>query len=350
MVELRDGTQTQEPAAPAASNTKSTRSTDGKHSGENDSANKENIEPGSFPDKVWLRDGEDMPNHSTTLGPVRRRRRGGVAKPKKKQRETGSHTANNEKASDEKSGEAETNRRGQKRSAETCSTDADASKRTRKDLEIEWDRSQLRDPRPTPERVLLPRKSEHELTEEELNSFQNPVPEHLRKKGRLNAIEKDQLFREKTKANIARSFHDLYECFDKGPSGSPTYDEAGFQLDYSKVTDWMKPRAYNKSAMVNGMEKSVERRTEEAKKMAALFFEGGKFTDGEHDIRGEELMKDKVSKDLGIAIHKVTLAKVEEWAEKGFPKENAQDYIGSSLTKEERRRFMKMMSGASLRK
>jgi len=36
-------------------------------------------------------------------------------------------------------------------------------------------------------------------------------------------------------------FKHLHECFDKGPNGSPILDEAGYELDYNKVADWMKP-------------------------------------------------------------------------------------------------------------
>jgi hypothetical protein len=157
------------------------------------------------------------------------------------------------------------------------------------------------------------------------------------------------MFREGAKNNIAHSFHELYICYDKGPRGSPTYDEAGFQLDYRKVADWMKPRGYNKQAMVNGMERAVKRSQDEASRMAAAFFVGGQAPD-DGGGRAIDLLKDKVSKDLGIAWHKVTPAKVEQWAKMGFPKENPRDYVSSTLTQEEKRRFSSMQMGASLRK
>ncbi|EXJ59594.1 hypothetical protein A1O7_03740 [Cladophialophora yegresii CBS 114405] len=223
-------------------------------------------------------------------------------------------------------------------------------KRTRKDLEIEWDRSQLRDPRPTPERVLLPRRSETDLTEEEKKLFKGPPAKRPRARGRLHACQEDQMFREEAKRNIAHTAHELYVCFDKGPNGSPTYDEAGFQLDYRKVADWMKPKMYNKQAMVNGMERALKRGEEEKSRMAAAFFEGGQAPDEGGGLGTLDLLKDKVSKDLGIAFHKVTPAKVEGWAKKGFPKENPRDYVESTLTAEERKRFLSMHMGSSLRK
>ena len=50
----------------------------------------------------------------------------------------------------------------------------------------------------------------------------------------------------------------MHICYKKGPRGSPTYDGAGFQLDYDEVADWMKPRAYNKKSMVGGMGNASE--------------------------------------------------------------------------------------------
>ena len=226
----------------------------------------------------------------------------------------------------------------------------DTKKRTRKDLEIEWNRTQLRDPRSTAERVVLSRRSEFDLTEEEKEFFKGPSPERPKKKCRLNAGDKEEMFREGAKNNVAHCFHELYVCFDKGPKGSPTYDESGFQLDYAKVADWMKPKAYNKRSMMNGMDKALARGKSESEKMAKAFFEGGKAPEGDEGHYTDSLVKDRVSKDLGIAWHKVTAAKVEEWAGKGFPKENPRDYVLSTVTSVEKKRLMSLLSGASLRK
>lgn len=42
--------------------------------------------------------------------------------------------------------------------------------------------------------------------------------------------------------NPAFAFHDIARCYKKGRNGSPTYEDAGFQLDYNKVCDWKKPK------------------------------------------------------------------------------------------------------------
>ena len=227
---------------------------------------------------------------------------------------------------------------------------SDSKKRSRKELEIEWDRSQLRDSRPTPERVVPPRRSEFDLTEEEKQYFKGPPPKRPKKKGRLNAFDKNEMFKEEARDNVSHCFHELHVCYDKGPKGSPTYDEAGFQLDYGKVADWMKPRAYNKSSMISGMDKAVKEQKDADSRMAAAFFEGGKLPEDDDGRYTIDLLKDKVSKDLGVAWHKISPAKVEDWANKGFTKENPRDYVRSTVTKEEQKRFSSLQGGCVLRK
>lgn len=141
----------------------------------------------------------------------------------------------------------------------------------------------------------------------------------------------------------------MYACFKKGPDGRPTYDKAGFLLDYRKVADRMRPRGYNKKAIMNGMDRAIRQAEEEKEKMCAIFFRGGKppKDGGKHTV---DLIKDKVSKDLGIAWHKITPTKVKYWAERGFPKENPRDYAGSTVTAEERKRFHSLQEGSKLRK
>ncbi|KAJ9611108.1 hypothetical protein H2200_004291 [Cladophialophora chaetospira] len=222
--------------------------------------------------------------------------------------------------------------------------------RNRKALEIEWDRSQLRDPRLSPERVLLPRRIEFDLTEEEKQFFKGSPAKRPKKKGRLNTVDEDKIFRKEAKKNVAHCFHELYICYEKGPKASPTYDSSGFELDYWKVAEWMSPKPYNKRAMVNGMEKRLKRDSDERSKMAAAFFQGGSAPEGGDGHYAFDLLKDKVSKDLGIAWHKITAAHVEEWARMGLPKEDPCNYVTSTVSKEEKRRFLSLLKGGSLRK
>lgn len=126
---------------------------------------------------------------------------------------------------------------------------------------FDYDRAQLRDPRPTPGRRARPRYDEFDipadLKEHLLSSREVPKPE--KSKGRLNRVRKDQLFKEESLMNPLSTFHDLDRCHQKGREGSPTYDSAGFQLESSKVANWMKPTPYSKQNMIRGMDRAIEK-------------------------------------------------------------------------------------------
>ncbi|CAJ2502062.1 Uu.00g049150.m01.CDS01 [Anthostomella pinea] len=187
------------------------------------------------------------------------------------------------------------------------------------------ERRELCDPRPTPGRKARPRWDDMELSEEFKARFHIPKPE--KPKGRLNALQKDKLFKQQTDMDPSQSFHDLHVCHKKGARGSPMYDSAGFQLDYKKVDDWFKPGVSSKSAAINGMERRIERGKREEKEMYASFFIDfveGEGPDGTDMYDVKYYVKDHVSKDLGVPWHEP----------------NA----------EEKKRMLKMMGGASLRK
>jgi hypothetical protein len=138
----------------------------------------------------------------------------------------------------------------------------------------------------------------------------------------------------------------LHVCYEKGPNGSPTYDDSGFELDYNKVADWMRPTAYNKSAMVNGMQRRIDAEAKREKRMAEIFFEKGEAPPSPYDDAWS--WKDRVSKDLNIPWHKIDVADFEEWEKRGFKKAKKGEY--ENFSKEEREREMRLLSGASLRK
>ncbi|KAK8045412.1 hypothetical protein PG993_005436 [Apiospora rasikravindrae] len=218
--------------------------------------------------------------------------------------------------------------------AGSSSADANAAAQTRQqrpttpDLGFDYNRSQLRDPRPTPGRVKRPRYEELDLSESERARFQPPPPP--KPKGRLNGFQKNELFREEAFRDPTHTFHHLYRCHRKGREGSPTYDPAGFQLDYEKVCKWMKPQAYNKNRMVKGMEKRVSAAQEFDSRMLDMFFE-----EGDEAMEKERNMtfvftscvKDKISKDLDIPWHKIGMAELDLWEQKGFPKEKLADWL-----------------------
>jgi hypothetical protein len=145
------------------------------------------------------------------------------------------------------------------------------------DLEFDYDRTQLRDPRPTPGRSARPRYGSMDIPDdlkaqlEATREIPGPPP---KPKGRLNNVMKNEMFVAEARQNPLKTFHDLHRCYDKGRAGSPTHDRAGFELDYDKVADWMKPQVYNKKRMVSGMERAVDRRAREEEAIYALFFNG----------------------------------------------------------------------------
>ncbi|EMT71528.1 hypothetical protein FOC4_g10010033 [Fusarium odoratissimum] len=202
---------------------------------------------------------------------------------------------------------------------------------TEKELEFDFDHSQIRDPRATPGRVKHPRYEERELSEEFLSKFH--IPKHRNK-------HTDPLY----------SFYDLHRCHRKGPDGSPTYDSAGFQLDYEKAAKWMKPVAYNKKSMVNGMERHLKRVEEETKKIYDSFFVDGKGPEGEEgSTQVMHQIKDQVSKDLGVPWHQIDPKQLKKLGDQGLAKVDA-DKWWHRPNQVERDRFMKMLGGASLRK
>ncbi|KAK0103276.1 hypothetical protein ONS95_005309 [Cadophora gregata] len=140
-----------------------------------------------------------------------------------------------------------------------------------------------------------PIKEEQRSASPDIKSFKGPPGKKVRK----TAYEKNEEYKQFIRETPGHTFYELYVCFDKGPNGSPTYDKSGFQLDYNKVADWMKPTPYNKSRMVNGMEKAIAKSKTESEQMAEIFFEKGEApTDSWKVSTAKDYWKDRVSKDL----------------------------------------------------
>ena len=104
--------------------------------------------------------------------------------------------------------------------------------------------------------------------------------------------------------NPLKGFHDIYRCYDKGPQGSPTYDEAGFQIDYVKVVEWMKPKAYNKKSRMRNMDRGIEKARKDKEQMFSLFFQALP-TEANMGMDLKHYVKDRVSKDLNIPWHQI---------------------------------------------
>ncbi|KAF3002422.1 hypothetical protein E8E13_003668 [Curvularia kusanoi] len=218
------------------------------------------------------------------------------------------------------------------------------------DLYFEWDRTQLRDPRPTPGRERQPYYTETddipvaflERLQESRSIYKSERPS-----GRLtNAIKHEMSVAERLH-NPWTTFHDLYQCYHKGREGSPTYDPAGFQLDYDKVCEWQKPKPYNKQRMIRGMDRAVEQAQSRRKQMASLFFIDPERA--ESGGIGEEYIRDHVSKDLGIPWHQIGPEQVQPWRDRGFAPVKYEQWW-KQPTEVERKRMSKMSTGQYLRK
>lgn len=218
---------------------------------------------------------------------------------------------------------------------------------TTPDLEFDWDRSKLKDPRPTPGRERRPRYDSHDMPAE-LAARRPPPPE--KPKGRLNAMQKEALFDEEARKDPTHTFHHLYVCRDKGPHGSPTYDRAGFRLDYDKVMDWFRPVPYNKNKMLKGMDRAVARGRSLDEHTEQVFFED--FEENKEKLSGQgtllhSLIRDTISKDLGIPRHKIDHAEIATWEQKGYKKHKVEDWM--TFSDEDKKRDLKMLGGSKLR-
>lgn len=207
----------------------------------------------------------------------------------------------------------------------------------------------IRDNRPTPGRMVPPRGFPPNAFRKETDApeLRSPAPEPPQKKKRMTAIEKEQEFQRKSLNDPNEYFHDLHICFEKGPNGSPTYDEAGFQLDYDKVARWMKPDGRSKKGKLKAVDKMLDYRAQENEKMKRIFFGDRKVCETNVNFP-EKFWRDKVSKDLDLPWHKVDSAAFEEWDRRGFEKQNPEDW--KEFTDAEQKRMFRMAGGSQLRK
>ncbi|KAF2653770.1 hypothetical protein K491DRAFT_717738 [Lophiostoma macrostomum CBS 122681] len=168
-------------------------------------------------------------------------------------------------------------------------------------------------------------------------------------KVRKSAWEKEKEYTDFVKQHEGHMFHELHVCYDKGPNGSPTYDKAGFELDFEKVADWMKPvsvqtvkRRMGTKKYNDGFDKSIR----DTERMHQIFFGVPSRADVPYFVN--EAAKDRVSKDLQIPCHRIGVAEFEDWETRGFQKHRLDEY--SSLSQAQQDRLMNLFSGSALRK
>ena len=127
-------------------------------------------------------------------------------------------------------------------------------------------------------------------------------------------------------------------CRRKGPRGSPTYDELGYELDYDYIVKVSgRPRPPGKRAM-----KRFEKMAEDRERKAEIL--------GISEETGptqETAWDDRIARDMGMAFHEVGIEEFEEWKKRGF---HADPGDFESLPEEEKKRLSKLREGCALRK
>ncbi|KAH7084201.1 hypothetical protein FB567DRAFT_593676 [Paraphoma chrysanthemicola] len=222
---------------------------------------------------------------------------------------------------------------------------------TTPDVEFDFDRSQLRDPRLTPGRKTRPRYDKRDIPDDQKEHLEatRDIFKPVKPKGRLTNFVENEFFVQESRENPLKTFHQLYRCYDKDRDGSPTYDKAGFQLDYDKVAQWMNPQAYSKKKIVRNMDRAVGKAKCEEEQIFELFFETVP-TDRNHmTYMVKNCLIDQVSKEMGIPWHQIKPEHVQAWRDKGFQFVKHEEWW-QTPTEVEKKRMLKMMSGASLRK
>ncbi|KAL8995213.1 MAG: hypothetical protein Q9169_005001 [Polycauliona sp. 2 TL-2023] len=128
------------------------------------------------------------------------------------------------------------------------------------------------------------------------------------------------------------------KCLRKGRTGSPTYDELGYELDYDYI---LKCSLGPRRAGARSDKKMDQGQKDDARKSEIM----GR----PDDVRIQEgaAWDDRVARDLGKAFHEVGIEEYEEWAMKGF---KIQDGEFENPSEEEEARLLKLRSGCALRK
>ncbi|KAL8751589.1 MAG: hypothetical protein Q9184_006023, partial [Pyrenodesmia sp. 2 TL-2023] len=128
-------------------------------------------------------------------------------------------------------------------------------------------------------------------------------------------------------------------CLRKGPQGSPTYDEAGYELDFDYILKSVRPP---KRLGKRGLEQLREQRKEDERKKELM-----EVTEEQARKLYMGAMDDKVARDLGIAYHEVGIEEYEEWHKRGLRRKEGEL---ENLDDEERKRLEKLATGCALRK
>ena len=155
--------------------------------------------------------------------------------------------------------------------------------------------------------------------------------------------------------NPEHVFHKFYVCRAKGRDGSPTIDQAGYELDYDKVMGWFKPTSVASlrptPSKMKKFDEHVEKKRREEQQVLDIFFEGGAAPDvnaSDFPSFTIDVIKERVEKDIGVPWHKIGSQEVREWEQKGFTKARKGEY--QDFSSEDRKRFLDLHEGCVFRK
>ncbi len=144
----------------------------------------------------------------------------------------------------------------------------------------------------------------------------------------------------------------IYVCLRKGPTGSPTYDGFGHELDYDKIVKREKlvkqvtgPKPFG---IGNRDLTKFERMRDDDKRKAEILGLSDEKRDNTNFLDNRVARwDDRVARDLGIPFHEVGMEEYETWKQRGFKVEPGEF---ENPSEEELDRVMQLMFGSALRK
>ena len=170
--------------------------------------------------------------------------------------------------------------------------------------------------------------------------YRAPTSYHTRRKNgscyRNCQICKEEEYAWDALNNPDATFHELHVCRAKGREGSPTYDKAGYELDYDKVMDWFRPAGIpsRPTALRLGIQVRyfADRRSIDQQMLDEFFEEGAAPRADARDFPPMTIaaVKARVEADTGVLFHRIGPYEVRDWAAMGFPRAKEGWYNGLS--------------------
>jgi hypothetical protein len=239
------------------------------------------------------------------------------------------------------------------KSEETLDTSSNDEKPplTIEDLYFDYDRSQLRDPRATPGRKARPHYGEHDIPvelRERLERTRN-IFEYGQALDSTSSTVATDMFLAEARNIPWKGNYNMYQCYDKGRDGSPTYDACGFQLDYGKVAKYFEPSKHDAEKRIRYMPKDEEVRKGQREGIYKRFFRERPNEYERTYLFLEEIVRDQMSKDLDVPSHQLSIKHAKLWRKKGFQPVRFRQWWREP-NEEEKRRLRKMQIGSALRK